>query len=84
MFMVNTSHGYLYRITLCKYKHVWTTHWRQETMKIGIKPECPGAYSVSKTSVLTSMDCLCGALSGLVASKNAVCGVSLARSTSES
>ena len=35
-------------------------------------------YSASNTKHLTSIDCLCGASSGLDESKNAECGVSVA------
>ena len=50
----------------------------------GVSTQSPTLHSASNTNALNSMLCRCGAPSGDVLSQNALCGVNLARSVSES
>ena len=50
----------------------------------GISTQPPTLHSASNTNALNSRLCRCGAPSGDVLSQNALCGVNLARSVSES
>ena len=50
----------------------------------GVSTRTPILHSASNTNALNSILCRCGAPSGDVLSQNALCGVNLARSVSES